>query len=1176
MHVRMLGPLELRDDEGRPVEIGGSRLRALLIRLALHPDAIVTVEALIDGLWGEEPPSGALNALQSLVSRLRRALSPGSPGPGSNAGAGSAAGGPALIQSHPAGYRLVVDPDHVDAHRFERLAARGRSALAAGEYAEAAAVLRTAEDLWRGPALADALDAPFAEAAAARLAALRLSATEDRLEADLACGRHADALAELERLAAAHPLRERLQGQAMRALYAVGRQADALATYERVRVALADELGVDPGAGLADLHLAMLRQDPKLLPASAAGRTGLAGADGTSAGVGGGTTHEAGSDAGSDAGSGSGSEADADAGSGSAREQARTNLRVPLTSFVGRDAELRSLGKLITEERLVTVVGSGGAGKTRLALELAARTTPGPAEETWFVELAAIAEPGEVPQAVLSTLGVRDLALLASSQLTGAQLESVPVRDPVTVLVEAFRAKQILLILDNCEHLVDAAAALVDRLLGACPGLRVLATSREQLGVPGERLYPIPPLGLPPEPEVASTDPVAGALAYPAVRLFADRAVAVRPEFQITPDTLGSVVEICRRLDGIPLAIELAAARLRSLSVGQIAARLDDRFRLLTAGRRTVLARHQTLRAVVEWSWDLLEEPERILLRRLAVFHGGATLEFAELICADDGGCAADGAGDGDLPREAVLDVLAALVDKSLVDAVIDRRRGAGGSGSGGGAGAGGDAGEVRYRLLETVRAYGLERLTEAGESQAMHAAHAQCFARLVEEGVPYLRGGEQVEWMARLRAEHDNVLAAMRTAVDSGNADLAVRLVAGFSWFWFLEGHRSAATNWTRAALAVPGEAPPGPRALLLMLAGFGYLTAGDADACKRSLREALALVDAPGSTIRDEFPELGLLESMALTFEGDSEAGRRRLEEVFPALRPWGQGMAKLFLGNIEDNAGNTEVAEAHLLSALDRFTELGDRWGRASALRSLAGLWGRAGGYARAINAREEALALLRELGSDADLPVALTQIAGDRARTGDLEGARVDLARAYALVEAGQAPELAAWVRLGGAELAVRTGDLAEARRQADLVRTDLAGRRPMPLPMRIVIVAGLGLVLAAAGEVDAAADVLRDARNFAAHGHDRPMRAMVVHGLAAVAYRSGDPSRAAFLLGVAEAVRGRPDRSGDDPGRTAEEVRSLLGPETYDAAYARGAGMSDEEIVALVGLEQPAP
>ncbi|SFH53255.1 Predicted ATPase [Actinopolymorpha cephalotaxi] len=1146
----MLGPLELRDDDGRPVEIGGSRLRALLIRLALHPGAIVTVEALIDGLWGEEPPSGALNALQSLVSRLRRALPSGGPGA-------------ALIQSHPAGYRLAVAPDHVDAHRFERLAARGRAALAAGEYAEAAAVLRTAEDLWRGPALADAVDAPFAEAAAARLAALRLSATEDRLEADLACGRHADALAELERLAAAHPLRERLQGQAMRALYAVGRQADALATYERVRGALADELGVDPGAELADLHLAVLRQDPKLLPAI--GSNGSARAQ------------EPASDP--DAGA-----EDLSHDVGERGEQSRTNLRVPLTSFVGRDAELRSLGKLLTEERLVTVVGSGGAGKTRLALELAARTTPRPAEETWFVELAAIAEPGEVPQAVLSTLGVRDLALLASSQLTGAQLETVPVRDPVTVLVEAFRAKQILLILDNCEHLVDAAAALTDRLLGACPGLRVLATSREQLGVPGERLYPIPPLGLPPEPELAETNPdgpahglghpvssdlatsdqVAAALAYPAVRLFADRAVAVRPEFEVTPDTLGSVVEICRRLDGIPLAIELAAARLRSLSVGQIAARLDDRFRLLTAGRRTVLARHQTLRAVVEWSWDLLDEPERILLRRLAVFHGGATLEFAELICADDVDCAGDSdapaAAGGDLPRDAVLDVLAALVDKSLVDAVLDRPRG--GFGDTG-------TGEVRYRLLETVRAYGLERLTEAGESQAMHAAHAQCFARLVEEGVPYLRGGLQVEWMARLRAEHDNVLAAMRTAVDSGNADLAVRLVAGFSWFWFLEGHRAAASNWTRAALGVPGDAPPGPRALLLMLAGFGYLTAGDPDACKRSLREALALVDAPGSRIRDEFPELGLLESMALTFEGDGEAGRRRLEAVFPALRPWGQAMAKLFLGNMEDNAGDTDAAEAHLLSSLDRFTELGDRWGRASALRSLAGLWGRAGGHARSISAREEALALLRELGSDADLPLALTQIAGDRARSGDLAGARSDLDRARALVDAGQVPELAVWVRLGEAEYAIRVGDLAEARRHAELARADLAGRGPTPLPMRIVIMAGLGLVLAAAGAVEVAADVLRDARGFAANGHDRPMRAMVVHALAAVAYRSGDTLRAASLMGVAEAVRGGPDRSGADPGRTAEEARSLLGAEAYDAEYARGAAMSDEEIVALL-------
>ena len=277
----------------------------------------------------------------------------------------------------------------------------------------------------------------------------------------------------------------------------------------------------------------------------------------------------------------------------------------------------------------------------------------------------------------------------------------------------------------------------------------------------------------------------------------------------------------------------------------------------------------------------------------------------------------------------------------------------------------------------------------------------------------------------------------------------------------------------------------------------------------------------------------------------------------------------MARLFLGNIEDNAGNTGAAEAHLRGALDRFTELGDRWGRASALRGLAGLWGRAGEHARALAAREEALALLRELGSDADLPAALTQIAGDRARSGDLDGARVDLDRARALVDAGQTPELAVWVRLGGADFAVRTGDLDEARRQAGLARADLAGPGPMPLPMKIVVTAGLGLVLAAAGEVDEAADVLRNAGDFAAHGHDRPMRAMVVHAMAAVAYRSGDPSRAALLLGMAEAIRGGPDRSGADPGRTEEEVRALLGPAAYGTSYGRGAAMSEEEIVALL-------
>ncbi|GAA5026212.1 BTAD domain-containing putative transcriptional regulator [Actinopolymorpha pittospori] len=1089
MRVRVLGPLELRDEQGRSVEVGGSRLRALLIRLALQAHAVVTVEALIDGLWGDEAPSGAVNALQSLVSRLRRAL----PSDGS-----------VQVQSHPSGYRLLVDPDQVDVHRFERLAADGRATLAAGRPEEASAVLHEAEALWRGPALADATDAPFAEAAGVRLDGLRLAATEDRLEADLACGRQAEVLPVLERLAAAHPLRERLQGQLMRALYAAGRQADALVAYERVRTALADQLGVDPGTELAEVHLALLRQDPDLRPAVLA----------------------------------------------AASQEPRSNLRTPLTSFVGREAELRSLGKILAEERLVTVVGPGGAGKTRLASELAGGSESRRTHETWFVELAAIADPAQVPQAVLSAVGVRDVALLETNQL-----ESPSLRDPITRLVETFGSRKTLLILDNCEHLVAAAADLADQLLGACPELRVLATSRELLGVPGERLYPIPPLGLPPDPSgegEPAPDPHVGApasgptcfdpsaaLAYPAVRLFADRAVAVRPDFKVSAENVDAVVEICRRLDGLPLAIELAAARLRSLSVTQIADRLDDRFRLLTAGRRTVLPRHQTLRAVVEWSWDLLEEPERVLLRRLSVFHGGATLELAEEICSDD-----------QLPREGVLDVLAALVDKSLVEAVVD------------------DAGEARYRLLETVRAYGQERIAEAGERVAVMTAHARCFTRYAETASVQLRGPNQLVWLARLRAEHQNVVAAIRTSVEIQSADLAVRLVAAFSWFWFLQGHRSESASWTRVALAVPGESPPAQRALVMMLAGMGSFALGEYEEGGKLLGEAGSLAQAEGTRIRQDYPDLALLEAMTPAFRNDPAAARERLAEIFPTLTPWAQAVAMMFRGHIEENAGNAEGHEKDIAGALERFAVVGDRWGRAAALRSLSGIRSLAGDHAAAIAAQEEALTLVQELGSQDDVPQMLTHIASERARSGDLDGARADLDRAQAMVDQGRAPEMSAWVQLGRSEVAARSGDLREARRLLDLAQDAVQFARPPQL--RALLLAVVASAAVADNDPQAARTALTEAIRIGPTTQDMPILALIVQSLAGLVLTEGDPERAAVLNGAATALRGAPDRSGSDVVvRTEARAREALGDPAYEEAYARGLALSRDEAVALL-------
>ncbi|MEV7567884.1 AfsR/SARP family transcriptional regulator [Streptomyces tanashiensis] len=644
MIFRLLGPLTVTDTAdatggatgvatGAPVPVtGGPKVRALLARLLLDAGGTVPVERLVDGLYGEEPPAGTAGALQAQVSRLRRVLPPG-----------------VTVEFSPGGYRLAVaDPvADVDVLRFEALAREGARAGAAGDAGRAAGLLREALGLWRGPALADVRDAPFAAGQAARLDAVRLDAVEEWAAAELASGGDPAALvAELERPVREQPLRERLRGLQMRALGAAGRQAEALAVYEEVRAALAEELGADPSPELAAVHLELLR-------------------------------------------------------GGSAAERAVPPLPAPLTDFVGRERERERLAALVAAARLVTLVGPGGAGKTRLALEVGAGL-PG---EVRFVDLGAVAgaggPSGEVAEAFAAALGVR-----------GA-----------TRLEAALAGRPVLLIVDNCEHVVVETAVLVRRLLAACPGLRVLTTSREALGITGESLLPL------------------GALApEAAVELFVRRAAAVRPGFA----GHARVAELCAGLDGLPLAVELAAARLRTLSVEELADGLGGRFDLLSRGDRTAPERHRTLRAVVEWSWSLLEPGERELAARLSVFRGGATAEAVARVCGADAG----------LP--------ASLVEKSLVEVRDDGR----------------------YRMLETIRAYAAEQLPDGDPAPAAHLAY---YRELAEAADPELRGAAQLEWLARLDAEDANLRAALRR----GTPEDGLRLVAALSPYWWLRGLR-------------------------------------------------------------------------------------------------------------------------------------------------------------------------------------------------------------------------------------------------------------------------------------------------------------------------------------------------------------------------------------------------
>ncbi|NRQ30273.1 AAA family ATPase [Nonomuraea sp. NN258] len=931
MRVLLLGPFELLGDDDRPIPMAGGRLRALVARLAMEPGRTVPADVLTTAIWDDRPPAGGANALQALVSRVRRAV------------------GGALLEGRPGGYRLAVSPSDVDAVRFEQLAAAGRER---GDLA----MLREAESLWRGPALSDLLELRFAADAAVRLERLRLSAAEERLALELAAG--ADVLDELRPLAAAHPLAERLQGLLIRALYAAGQQAEALAAYERTRARLADELGIDPSPELAELRLAILRQRPELT---------------------------------------------------AGRRTNRTNLRAQLTSFVGREDDLARLAAAVGESRLVTVIGPGGAGKTRLAAEAAAQQQADGG--VWLVELGGVTDPFDVASAVLRAIGTREVGLLEQTS-----------HDVFRRLCEFFGAERALLVLDNCEHLVDAVAELVEGLLGACPELRVLATSRESLGVGGERLYPLTPLGL---PEQAAGDPAR----YPAVRLFAERAAAVRPDFVLDGSNAATVAEICRRLDGLPLAIELAAARMRALSAEQIAAKLDDRFTLLTSGSRTALPRHRTLRAVIEWSWALLSEPERELAMRLAVFPGGVTLDAV--------------VGD--------VDVLAGLVDKSLVERVGER-----------------------YRMLETIRSYAVERLAETGREAAERAAHARYFLRLTADCDAALRTADQLTVLARLSAEHDNVLAALRFAVDGGDLDLGAGIVASMFWFWHLRGAQTERLHWTRAVLALPGEPSPELRAVVLVLRGLLRYQDGDAAGGERAVAAGVELStrpDASGDAARPE-PTLLLVAPTFLAGPAAAEVARRR-----ERASGWERGMTLLLTadgggsGGGDDggpdsgggdggpdgggadgggadgggaDGGGAGGALERLEAARVEFERLGERFGLASTLRILAEHHARRGDTRAAVAALTQAATPIAELGVAADGAEVHAELAMTLTRNGELDLARTALERAWEHAEETREARTTAYVRLAHSEYLIRRGEAEAARRELALAESGFAG------------------------------------------------------------------------------------------------------------------------------------
>ncbi len=1039
----MLGPLEVRRTDGAVADVPGARLRALLVTLALRPGHQVSKAALVDRIWGDEPPADATNALQRLVSRLRKALPD------------------AVVEGLTDGYRLNVSPDAVDAVRFERLVGAGQAA--AGDAARRAELLREALGLWRGAAMQDVglPESEALDAAAARLEGMRLTAAEACFEAELTLGRGADLVTELTDWVAAHPLRERLVAALMRALAAAGRESDALQLYQSTREALADELGADPSADLSSLHVAILRGE--------AGR----------------------------------------------REESReTNLRAELTSFVGRDADVAAVRELIAGHRLTTVIGPGGAGKTRLAVESARVLLDSFPDGAWLVELAALGADGDVAQAALGALRLRDALLGTSSNA-----------EPMDRLIAALREREALLILDNCEHLIGPAAEFAHHLLGECRRLRILATSREPLGITGEALWPATPLETP-----AQDAALHEIEAAPAVKLLCDRARAVRQDLNIDGAMLATMAHICRALDGMPLAVELAAARLRTMSVDQLAARLDDRFRLLTGGSRTALPRHKTLRAVVDWSWELLGDAERSVLRRLSVFAGSAGLEGAEQVCS----------GDGVEPYE-VLDLLTALAEKSLL--VTE----------------GEDA--PRYRMSGTIRQYAEQRLAEAGEADQARRAHLDYLTRLAETAEPQLRGADQLTWLAALEAEHDDIGSALRGALAAGDAQAAMRLAAASAWYWWLAGHRAEGMRLITAADEAPGEVSDGIRATVCALLVM-FVTSGRGD--EHRAAEWIHKAYAYSLRAPKAHPLLGFVVPLERMLTAP--------EEFLPAFEAllddedtWARALARLQLGKMRITLGQEGYeADAHLEAALAEFRAIGERYGISFALSELAERAAVRGDFAAACDHLEQSAVVLAEVGAVEDVIRVRSRQAVFYRRLGDAEAGAASLAEAQRCAERVAWPDALAELALARAELARADEDPQEAKRQVGLALS-LLGEGAQEATMRALTHDLLGYL---AEDLEESRGHRAAAVEAAAEAGHAPLIAGVLVGAADLALRRGDPAQAARLLASGDAVRGLPDLATPDAARIASEALSRLGEPGFADAAREGAGTTWSELVAV--------
>ncbi|HEU5066476.1 MAG TPA: BTAD domain-containing putative transcriptional regulator [Gaiellaceae bacterium] len=859
MEVRVLGPVEIVGEEG-PVPLGAPMQRRLLSALVIHAGEARSADLLIDAVWGPSPPASAAKVLQMYVSQLRKVMP-----------------APMRIQTHGSGYTLELEDGSLDAARFERLLSEGRDAARAGNPALAASLLRRALRLWRGQAYADFAYEQFAREEAERLEELRMEALEERIEAELALGRHVEVLPELLRIAAGQPARERLRAQAMLALYRCGRQSEALDLYADARTHLLDELGLEPGADLRQLQRQILEQDPMLAAPSPEGTV----------------AH---------------------------------SLPSPPNRLLGRARELAELRELLLRDdvRLLVLTGAGGSGKTRLALEAAREAAPSFANGAVFVDLAPLRDPGLVVGTIANALGLQE--------------------GPTKTLAAALGTRELLLLVDNAEHVRAAAPGFVE-LLALAPRLTMLVTSRVVLHVSGERVYPVEPLP-----------------AEPAVVLFLDRAREAEPRFQPDAGEEQAIRRICDRLDGLPLAIELAASRVRTLAPVELLDRLDPRLPLLTGGPRDLPARQQTLRATLAWSYGLLDDEGRRDLAQLAVFTGGCMLEAAEAVC--------------DITPERI----SSLLDANLL------RRAATAKGS-------------RYSMLETIREYASERLEALADAEVVRRRHAEYFlelARSANLASEAPAGGEQRYDV--VISEQSNIRAAIDWATETGDVALALELTVALETFWTtsdpFEGVRRL-----EALLARADDVPLRLRARALRALSGAATQAGDLELAERAIHESLDGFRAIG----DELGVGNLLHRLGMNALNRGEPARARepLEESLAIFRRHGARRGEAInlggLGYLAQQEGHADQAEAVLEQSAAMAAEEGFTWWEATTRANLAELALAENRLDDAARYARQALRLTARIG-DRQLSVyALAYLAivaaenGDARRAGRLWGA-----------------------------------------------------------------------------------------------------------------------------------------------------------------------------------------